>query len=95
MTKSQLDDTPKMLKPTEWGSERRDVCRLIRSKKCFDSISEHMERIERTRSSSPCVNDALAIAHKANTDAKKKGKKKSPLSYPLPPVNPSPLPDGK
>lgn len=94
MTKSQLD-TPKMLKPTEWGSERRDVCRLIRSKKCFDSISEHMERIERTRSSSPCVNDALAIAHKANTDAKKKKEKKKPPFLSPPPVNPSPLPDGK
>lgn len=43
-----------------------------------------MEGIEGTRSSSPRVNDALAIAHKANTDAKRKKKSESPHSYPLP-----------
>lgn len=56
------------------------MCRIIRSKKCFDSVSEHMEGIERTRSSSPRVNDAVAIAHKANTDAKRKAK--APISTP-------------
>lgn len=75
-----------MLKPPEWGNEQRDVCRLIRSEKCLDSRSEHMERIERTQSQSPCVNDALAIAHKANTDAKRKkrGGKKAPFLSPPP-----------
>lgn len=43
-----------------------------------------MEGIEGTRSSSPRVNDALAIAHKANTDAKRKKKSESPYSYPPP-----------
>lgn len=81
MTKSQPGN-PKVLKLTGGGGEQRDVCRLIRSQKCFDSVSEHMEGIEGTRSSSPRVNDALAIAHKANTDAKRKKKSESPHSYP-------------